>query len=391
MKRILSLVLILIMCLTLASCRKTTPNAVAPTEGHTATEETSMEDTTAPIIATVNGEDLLYTDYVSIESAYLYQYEAAGVDLSDPDTYAYLQDLALTYAIEQMLIKQDMHAQGCYDFDAETEKWFQEIGKATYDQAIQDVMNSMRTTESNDDELMVYALAYAQSLNVTEETYVDFYRTQYASSRYYEWLIQDNPVTDADVLSAYAERTTLSENLYANDVAAFETAMNTGAEVWYKPEGYRSVLQILLPVEGATTEEKLQSVLPTLDAISTRLTNGESFQALMADYSIDANFDNEAFLTTGYQVHRDSVIWEDAFVDAAFSAEMAQPGDVSMPFLSDLGVHILYYLCDSPFGAVELTEEVHTALASAIYTERYTTAQAERIQTLADAAEIIFP
>ena len=391
MKRFLSLVLMLMMCLTLVSCQKEAPVATEPTGSPAAAEDTGEETSAEPIVATVNGENLLYSEYIGIESAYLYQYEAAGVDLTNPDTYAYLQDLALTYAIEQLLIKQDMRAQGCYDFDAETEAWFQETGKAAYDQAVQDVMNTMRTADSNEDELMVYALAYAKSLNVTEDTYVDFYRTQYASARYYEWLIRENPVTDADVLSSYAERVTLSEGLYANDIAAFETAMNTGAEVWYKPAGYRSVLQILLPAEGATPEEKLQAAAPTLDAINTRLTDGESFQTLMADYSIDANFNDEAFLSTGYQVHKDSVIWEDAFVAAAFSAEMAQPGDVSMPFASDLGVHILYYLCDSPAGAVELTEEVHTALASAIYTQRYTAAQAERIQVLADTAEIIFP
>lgn len=350
----------------------------------------ALAESTDPIVATINGENLLYSDYIGIESAYLYQYEAAGVDLSDPETYAYLQDLALTYAIEQMLIRQDMRAQGCYSFDEETEAWFQETGKAAYAQALQDVMDAMRAADTTDDELMVYALAYAESLNVTEETYVDFYRTQYASARYYEWLIQDNPVTDADVLSAYAERVAQSESLYANDVAAFETAMNTGAEVWYKPAGYRSILQILLPAEGATNEEKLQSVQPTVDAIHARLADGESFQTLMTEYSIDANIANAAFLATGYQVHKDSVIWEDAFVAAAFSAEMAQPGDVSLPFASDIGVHILYYLCDSPAGAVELTEDVHTVLASAIYTERYTAAQAERIQALADAAEISF-
>ncbi len=368
MKRILSLLIALLMIASFA-----------------------LAESQDPIVATVNGEKLLYSDYIGIESAYLYQYEAAGVDLSNPDTYAYLQDLALTYAIEQLLIKQDMRAQGCYDFDEETESWFQETGKAAYDAALQDVMNAMRTADTSEDELMVYALAYAKSLNVTEETYVDFYRTQYASARYYEWLIRENPVTDADVLSAYAERVTQSEGLYANDVAAFETAMNTGAEVWYKPAGYRSILQILLPAEGATADEKLRSAQITVAAINTRLAEGESFQALMAEYSIDANFDNEAFLTTGYQVHQESVIWEDAFVAAAFSAEMAQPGDVSLPFASDLGVHILYYLCDSPAGAVELTETVHTALSSAIYTQRYTAAQAERIQALADTAEIIFP
>ena len=113
MKRFLPLLLVL--CCLLTGCKAPSAPVSAPdTSADLPAEE-------AAAIATVNGEKLLYTDYAAIESAYLYQYEAAGMDLTDPETYAYLQDLALTYAIEQMLVKQDMRAQGCYDFTAEEE------------------------------------------------------------------------------------------------------------------------------------------------------------------------------------------------------------------------------------------------------------------------------
>lgn len=352
----------------------------------------ALAETTEAVIVTVNGEDLLYSDYTAIEAAYLYQYEAAGVDLTDPDTYAYLQDLALTYAIEQVLVRQDMNAQGCYDFDAETEAWFSETGKAAYSTSLENVKAALRTSDPSlsDDELLVYALAYAESLNVTEQTYIDFYRDQYASAKYHEWLTRDNPVTDADVQAAYDARVANSKALYENDVAAFETAVSNSTEVWYKPAGYRSILQILLPAEGDTAEAKLQNAQATVDEINARLSQGDAFEALIAEYGTDVNCANEAFLTVGYQVHQDSVIWEDAFVAAAFSEEMAQPGSVSKPFASDLGVHILYYLCDSAPGPIALTEDMHDALAYAIYVERYTTAQTQRINELADTAEIIF-
>ena len=341
-------------------------------------------------IATVNGEDLLYSEYASIESAYLYQYESAGADLSDNSVYAYLQDLALTYAVEQMLIQQDMQAQGCYNLDAETETWCVENGKEAYQAALNDVMDSMRTADSSDDELLVYALAYAETLGVTEETYVDFYRTQYAAVLYHNWLIRDNPVTNADVESAYAQRVETSEALYANDVAAFETALNSGMEAWYIPAGYRNVLQILLPAEGSTAEEKLASVQDTTADIYARLEQGEAFEALIREYGTDSAFDNESFFETGYQVHPDSVSWEDAFIAAAFSEDMTQPGCWSKPFVSDLGVHILYYLADAESGPIALSDALRDALASIVYTERYTAAQTQRINELADAAEIVF-
>mgnify|MGYP006967389420 CR=1 FL=1 len=43
-----------------------------------------------------------------------------------------------------------------------------------------------------------------------------------------------------------------------------------------------------------------------------------------------------------------------------------QPGCVSQPFTSNLGVHILFYLGDSASGPIELTEDVHDILAYTI-------------------------
>lgn len=373
MKRILPL--LLIVCCLLSSCQ-------------TKPQETPED---LPIV-TVNGEDLSFNEYYAIESAYMTQYEAAGIDLNDASTTAYLQDLALTYAVEQMLVKQDMRAQGCFTFDKETETWFQQTGKEAYDNALNDVKNSILASQPDVSaaDLDAYALAYAKSLNVTVDTYVDYYRTQYAAQQYYAWLIRDNPITAADIQAAYETRVAESQVAFASDAAAFETALYNGQEAWYRPEGYRAVLQILLPAEGDTDEARLQSVQATVDAITARLNDGEAFQALMAEYSVDANGTDADFLATGYQVHRDSAVWEDAFIQAAFSEAMSAPGAVSLPFASELGVHILYYLADVPGGPIELTDALRDALHYTLYTERYTEAQKERINTLAETAEVVF-
>ena len=376
MKRILPL--LLVVCCLLSGCQKKPEPVVNPVD--------------EGIVVTVNGESLSLRDYYAIESAYMAQYEAAGVDLTDEKVSAYLKDLALSYAVEQMLVKQDMRAQGCYDFDEETEAWFQQTGKETYQSALNEVKSSLLAGDPTltDADLETYALAYAQSLSVTEQTYIDFYRTQYASVKYNDWLLRDTPVTQADVQAEYEARVSESKTLYGESAAAFETALNTGKEVWYRPEGYRAVLQILLPASGESQADKLASVQPTVDEIYAKLAKGESFQSLIALYGHDAQMNDAAFLATGYQIHQDSVIWEDAFVAAAFSAEMAQPGCWSQPMVSDLGVHILYYLADVAGGPVMLNDDIRTALTAAIHDKRSSAAQAERITELANAAEIVF-
>ena len=167
-----------------------------------------LAETAEPAVALVNGEPLLYSEYAAIESAYLYQYQAAGLDMTNATAYTYVQDLALTYAIEQMLVVQDMKAQGCFDLGEETETWCVTEGKAAYEQALTEVGEMMRDTLDlpAEEDMREYALSYAEALNVTVDTYIEEFRTQYAMAMYQEWLIRDNPVTDEQVQAVYDER-----------------------------------------------------------------------------------------------------------------------------------------------------------------------------------------
>lgn len=344
-----------------------------------------------PVIALVNGEALHASKYAVYENSYMQTFLTYGADMTDAAVVAYVQDLALTTAIEDMLVEQDMRAQGSYAFDEETERWLIEEGNAAYEAALEDVRAMMRESLqlTDEEEITKAALAYAQELDVTEETYADFFRTQYATMNYYDWLSRDLPVTDEEIDAAYESNVAASKAQYENDIAAFETALSTGKEIWYTPEGYRSVLQILLPAQGENDQEKLESVKATTDTIYARLEAGETFESLIAEYGTDQAFENEAFYSTGYQVHAQSVVWETAFISGAFSEEMQAPGDVSQPFASTLGVHILYYLGDVPAGPVHMTQEIRDALGYSIYSSRVQKLLAERIDELAQAADVV--
>ena len=312
------------------------------------------ESTDDKLMATVNGEELRYSAY----APYLTQYQqllAGTYDETDETQAAYIEDLALTTAIQDMLIEQDMRAKGCYDFDEETENWIQAQGQTAYETALTNVGETLRAElgYSDEEDMSSFALSYAKALGVTAEDYIAVYRKQRAMVNYYT------------------------------------TALYSGKEVWYKPEGYRSILQILLPAEGDTDEARLESVQATVDAIDERLNAGESFQTLMAEYNTDVAFYDADFLTVGYQVHRDSIVWDERFVSAAFSERMAQPGCWSDPIVSDAGVHILYYLCDSKSGAIEMTDAIHDALSYTLYQDMCSEALSARLDELSDSAEVV--
>lgn len=174
----------------------------------------------APVIALVNGEELLESEYASMESYYYIMYGNSGADLTDETIKAYVQDLALTAAIEDMLVEQDMRVQGCYELDEATEDWCLEQGQAAYEQALKDVGESIRETLETDDDadMSEYALTYAQLLGVTVEDYIDVYRTQIATVNYYAWLTRDCPVTEEEVQAAFdeqnSEETELTQEVY---------------------------------------------------------------------------------------------------------------------------------------------------------------------------------
>ena len=192
-KRILSLLLVLMMM----------------TAGAFAEESETAQTETDAAVALVNGEVLMNSDYEPVRENYLTSYAALGYDIQDETVSAYLDDLALTAAIQNLLVEQDMKEQGCYDFDEETEKWCAEQGQTAYESALAQVAETLNETlelEDEDETLQKYALQYAELLGVTAQDYIDVYRTQYATMLYYVWLTQDCPVTEEEIQAEYEQQ-----------------------------------------------------------------------------------------------------------------------------------------------------------------------------------------
>lgn len=192
-KRILTLLLALMMM----------------TAGAFAEEAETAQTETDAVVALVNGEALMSSDYEPVRENYLTSYAALGYDIQDETVSAYLDDLALTAAIQNLLVEQDMKAQGCYDFDEETENWCAEQGQSAYESALAQVAETLNETlelEDGDETLQKYALQYAELLGVTAQDYIDVYRTQYATMRYYAWLTQDCPVTEEEIQAEYEQQ-----------------------------------------------------------------------------------------------------------------------------------------------------------------------------------------
>ncbi len=108
-------------------------------------------------------------------------------------------------------------------------------------------------------------------------------------------------------------------------------------------------------------DELRETILPamkeSIDAIYARLKAGEKFDDLIAELGTDPGM---ASNPEGYKVHKDSILWDTLFRDAAMA--LANIGDVSDPVLTDFGVHIIQYAGDVPGGAVPMTDAMRESL-----------------------------
>ncbi len=238
-------------------------------------------------------------------------------------------------------------------------------------------------------------------------------------SRIFELYCPDVAVTEEEV-EAYLQDTFIrpDREAYEFDIPRYEQEiLETGNESFFTPAGYRVIRQILLPYpqsvvdeidalqpaleEGAAALEKAyravadtaiaggdveamraeyqkqsedyaellgkvveleQSALPlvkeTTDEIARRYAAGESFDSLIKVFAKEAGPDAGAELL----FHADSESWAGAFRQNV--AALEKPGDITEPFVTNLGIHIVLYQDDLPSGVHELTEEETEALRS---------------------------
>ena len=242
-------------------------------------------------------------------------------------------------------------------------------------------------------------------------------------------LVGDYQPKEEEVQAAFQQFGAAYQGNYENNIMAYEynTYFNQQPS-WYTPEGYRGIIHILLqpdpelmetynrlqstyeeqqsdqgseqtaadpadqpaepaaatpvpaePVTQQMVDDARQAAINSrkadIDAIYDRLSKGEAFENLIKEYGQDPGMQDEQNLANGYNVHRESVIWDPVFTAAAFSDKVQQVGDVSDPVLGTSGIHILKYLRDVPSGLImtdairaEITDYLRATKENAAFT-----------------------
>lgn len=243
---------------------------------------------------------------------------------------------------------------------------------------------------------------------ITLESIVESLKQNYWTQKYFDSIVKDITVTDEDVQAYYDRLVASQRQAYTEYPEEFEYDHLTGALIVYNPEGYRAVRDILIPfdvdtldevatlselIELGTADEDTQSKLDALYApleetakeIQQKLADGQAFTDLMDEYGCDPDLKDEPLRSEGYYINSNSFVNSIEYIKRSMMLE--QPGQVSEPLRSSMGVHLVEYIRDITPGEVPL-ESVKDAVSAAALKQKQTEYYEQQRNALLEAAQV---
>ncbi len=335
---------------------------------------------------------------------------------------------AIDYLLQDRVLQDKIDELGLNQFTPEEEEALKSDAESQWQQAIDTYVGYFLSEDTEEARAQAQqdAVAYYASYGYNFEALFDSLKNAAAFDKLEEKILEGKEYkpTEEEIRAVFEEYAAMDQEQYEDNVYMYETYQAYyGAEPWYKPEGYRGIIHILLSVddelltayqdaqaafEDSVTDEApegdealktardeakaavIASRQTEIDDIYARLAQGEDFAALVAEYGEDPGMTDAAQLAAGYEVHRDSVLWDPEFTAGAFREEMQQPGDYSDPVVGSYGIHILYYLRDIPGGIIDMTDEISAEIEQYLETQNMNTIYAEALENWTNEHEIVY-
>ncbi len=170
--------------------------------------------------------------------------------------------------------------------------------------------------------------------------------------------VQSNLDTNATSQAALPEDATTDTEEQAQSRAAL---VATQAELQAQLSDLNSQL-------ATATEAAYANIQPKIDEIVAKLDAGEDFDTVMEAYGEDTGMQSEPAKTNGYPVCKGDTNWVEEFTTASMA--LANVGDVSAPFRTSYGIHIVKYQSDIAEGVVALDDVKDTISADLLSTKQ---------------------
>lgn len=444
LKKLAALILALAMCLVSAGALAEETDAdarIAELENQVAELEAQVAERDAAIadlehqleavgyVAEFDGGHVTVEDAMSQYEYVEYMYSAYGYSMDGYEDYI-KQDIATTML--QSAVVEYMAAE--LGLDQPTDEEAAELDAAvqeSLDMYVENYRSSFESEEKTEEEIVADTLAYLEENGVTYETLYEQELSYYVSDAVYAHVVANVDVEESDALALYNQYIADDMTSYA-DPYYYESAVMSGDPIYWHPEGYRNVRQVLVafdddqsarydeitgriddleaeleavqnPEEADETgeadetaeeteepraAEEIQAELdaanaeldalyaelePTAAEVVSRFGEGVSIDELIATYGGDPGSINDDGTTNTYVVSAQSSSYDPAFVEASMS--VGEIGGLSEPTEGMYGLYIVYYDSDVTSGAVDyeaVYDELYAEALEAARSEAYT-------------------
>ena len=358
----------------------------------------NTEETLNPVLAMVNDYEITLSE--ADEMAYMLYYY--GYVETYPDYAATVE-----YMIQTAIIENHIKNAGFMTFTDEEMAAFQNEASAEWDAMLEEYVSYYLTEDTAEARATLHeqAVSYYEAYGYSVDALVDDLLMTEGYARLEAALMDGYVPSEEDIQNVFMQYGSQYQAMFEGDVSSYEYSTNYyGYDSWYTPEGYRSVLHILLDVdaellsawqdaqmvldEAASAETVDEAAVATakdaveaarqavvdsksaeLTDIYARLEKGEDIINLIAQYNTDPGMQNEATLAEGYHVHPESILYDVDFTAGSFEEQMTAPGTYSEPVVSQFGIHVIYYLKDVPGGLI-MTDAIRTEITDFLVSNR---------------------
>ena len=376
------------------------------------------ENTENPVLVTMDGEEYRLETIKDV----LDQLVSAGYAAEDD------YELAIEYFVQDKTVQSKITEWGLDQFTEEELEAFRNEAHSEWESALDSYVSYFLTEDTDEARAQVReeGVAYFSEFGYSEEAFEENLKVNATYDKLEKKILEgkDTAVSEEAIRAEFEATAAQHQAAVEGNVALYELyKAYYGMEFWFTPEGYRSIIHILMKVDDALltayteaqaayeeskSEEnpdgdaELKAAMETaqaavlaskqaeIDDIYARLEKGESFVDLIAQYGEDTGMADPATLAEGYLVHKDSVIYDAAFTAAAFSEKMQKPGDFSDPVIGSYGIHILYYQKDIPGGTIDLSSEISEEIQESLYTEKVNSFYKEALEAWKAEHKIVY-
>lgn len=333
--------------------------------------------------------DMLETSYATY---------GATLDRTDPAVIADAQEAVLSGLTRQMVLDAKTEELGCQLSDGDIAQL--EAEAETEFAANVDFFKNYFVSADASEETIIQSMASFGYPSTVEAT-LDMLKAEKEDQLLMETVTADVTVTGEEVQAAYDAGVETQKTNYTEYPAMFKSDYDAGETIYYTPAGFRFVKTIYVPfteadaaaikdlnsqITAAASDEAadtsaledqmdalkvtaLSNIQTTVDEIQGKIDAGEDFDALVAQYSQDEAAKEEPVKTSGYLLYDGAYSsFGDGFTEEAMALSAA--GDVSLPVITDEGVHFIQFASELTEGATPLENIRETVESQALATKK---------------------